>query len=203
MMHELSEEKHGKNVRFFAPRPARRRHPSTHRHAKISARGGPAGVLHARCGRDACRHACEGEAKVLQLDAARRLLVRDVRQHGQSGPSALPQLGSCASSGHAWPARYFERSILWAPSHRLGCSSQPPPKPPIPPPLTIQVRRVLQEREGEESLPVLQVPLLHLLPRRGDRRLEAEERARHEEEGAVLQAEDRRTEGWRSWCAEA
>ena len=143
MMHELSEEKHAKNVRFFAPRPARRRHPSTHRHAKISARGGPAGVLHARCGRDACRHACEGEAKVLQLDAARRLLVRDVRQHGQSGPSALPQLGSCASSGHAWPARYFERSILWAPSHRLGCSSQPPPKPPIPPPLTIQVRRVL------------------------------------------------------------
>ena len=65
------------------------------------------------------------------------------RQHGQSGPLAGPQLGSCASSGHAW--RH------WAPRHSqeqagplgaqpcLGCSSEPPRKSLNSPPLTTQV----------------------------------------------------------------
>ena len=48
----------------------------------------------------------------------------------------------CASSGHAWrlwAARHSQnkRFGLWAPSHCLRCSSQPPPKSPISPPLTI------------------------------------------------------------------
>ena len=67
---------------------------------------------------------------------------KEVQQHGQSAaPLAGPQLGSCASSGRAWRlwlARHTprERPAHWAPSHRLGCSSQAPPKPPISPPLT-------------------------------------------------------------------
>ena len=46
------------------------------------------------------------------------------RQHGQSGPLALPRLASCASSGHAWR--------LWAARHSQGevspLSAQPPPR---------------------------------------------------------------------------
>ena len=55
--------------------------------------------------------------------------------------SAVPLLGSCASSGCAWRLRAAQhaqgvRPSHWSPSHRPGCSSQPPPKPPISPPLT-------------------------------------------------------------------
>ena len=56
-------------------------------------------------------------------------------QHGQSAPPlAVPQLGSCTSSGRAWrlwAARHSrgERPAHWAPSHCLGCSSPPPPQP--------------------------------------------------------------------------
>jgi len=50
------------------------------------------------------------------------------RQHAQSAPLAAPQLGACASSGCAWllgsPRKW---PAHWVPSHRLGCSSQPPP----------------------------------------------------------------------------
>ena len=61
-------------------------------------------------------------------------------------PSRLgpAELGSCASSGRTWRLRAArdtqgERLGHWAPSHCLRCSCQPPPKPPIPPPLTVQV----------------------------------------------------------------
>ena len=68
-----------------------------------------------------------------------------VLQHGQTAVWAVPQLGSCASSGHAWR--------LWAAWHSqieagslsalplLRVSSEPPPKAPIPRPLTTQVLR--------------------------------------------------------------
>mgnify|MGYP004286557433 CR=1 FL=1 len=59
----------------------------------------------------------------------------------------VPRLGSCASlgrgsSGGAWRLRAArdiqgERPGHWAPSHCLGCSSQPPRKPPMPLPLAI------------------------------------------------------------------
>ena len=41
---------------------------------------------------------------------------------------AVPQLGSCTSPG---------RQSHWAPSYCLGCSSEPPPKLLISPPLTV------------------------------------------------------------------
>ena len=51
------------------------------------------------------------------------------RQCGQSPPLAAPQLGSCASSLGSPPAH-------WPPRHGLGCSSEPPPMPPISSPRT-------------------------------------------------------------------
>ena len=62
-------------------------------------------------------------------------------QHGQSAPLAGPQLGSCASSGRASRLQLGTpraRPAYWAPSHCRGCSSEPLPEPPIPPPLTTQ-----------------------------------------------------------------
>ena len=58
----------------------------------------------------------------------------------------MPGLGSCASSGRALKLRSAiysqgERPAHWAPRYRLGCSSEPPPKLPIPRPLTLQVPR--------------------------------------------------------------
>ena len=63
--------------------------------------------------------------------------------HGQSDPLAVPQLGSCASSGRAWrllaavlPGRGRATGL---PATAL-CSSYAIPKPPIPSPVTIQER---------------------------------------------------------------
>ena len=53
------------------------------------------------------------------------------------GPSSAPAPPQGAPVG-LWLARHTlrERPAQWAPSHRLGRSSQPPSKPPISPPLT-------------------------------------------------------------------
>ena len=67
-----------------------------------------------------------------------------VRRASRQCPGSGSGSGSCASSGRAWrlwAARHSqrERPAHWAPSHGLGCSSEPPPKPPMSPPLALQV----------------------------------------------------------------
>ena len=49
----------------------------------------------------------------------------------------VPPRGAPGGSGQLGTPRVRPRH--WAPSHCLGCSSDPPPKSPISPPLTIQV----------------------------------------------------------------
>ena len=64
----------------------------------------------------------------LETDSAVRVYA--VLQRGQCAPPwAVPQLGSCTSSGRAW--RQGEATPLGCPRHRLGGSSEPPPKSPI------------------------------------------------------------------------
>ena len=66
----------------------------------------------------------------------------------------LPPQGAPGGSGQLGTCR--KRSAHRAPRHRLGCSSEPPPKPPIPPPLTMQAtpRRRAGSR-GNRSRPRL------------------------------------------------
>ena len=63
---------------------------------------------------------------------------------------AGPQLAPCASSARAWRlwAAWYssgERPRHWTPSHRLRCSSEPPPKSPISVRLTVQVLHLEDE----------------------------------------------------------
>ena len=74
--------------------------------------------------------------------AMRRLGVNEPRDsmakvpHWQCPSSApVPPQGALGGSRQLGTPR--ERPAHWAPSHCLVCSSQPPPKPPISPPLTI------------------------------------------------------------------
>ncbi len=83
-----------------------------------------------------------GGTLLLLTRRPRRALDREDRQEAGGAPAwsltkrppwAGTELGPCASSGRAWPlwaAQHSQGKILahWAVSHRLGCSSQPPPK---------------------------------------------------------------------------
>ena len=65
------------------------------------------------------------------------------QQHGQSAGLAVPSSARAPPQGRAWrlrAARATQGDILgyWAPSHCLRRSSQPPPKSPNPPPLTLR-----------------------------------------------------------------
>ena len=60
-------------------------------------------------------------------------IVPQVAQHGQSATLAVPQLGSCGSSGRAWRLRAARHSqgrgqATGRPATRLGGSSELPPK---------------------------------------------------------------------------
>eukprot|EP00964_Phaeocystis_antarctica_P085673 scaffold54161_cov58-Phaeocystis_antarctica.AAC.2 len=55
-----------------------------------------------------------------------------------SAPARLLCLLRARLAVQAGSALPGESPAHWAPSHCLGCSSEPPPKPPIPPPLTTQ-----------------------------------------------------------------
>ena len=52
-------------------------------------------------------------------------------------PSSAPAPPQGAPGGSGWRGTPRAMPSHWAPCHRLGCSSKPPPKPPIPPPLTM------------------------------------------------------------------
>ena len=64
----------------------------------------------------------------------------NVHQQCQTHLRAVPELSSCTSSGRTWrgarlwAARHSQegRPGYWAPSHRLSCSSWPPPRPSVP-----------------------------------------------------------------------
>ena len=59
-------------------------------------------------------------------------------RQGQSGPLAVPQLGSCTSSGRAcWP-----RAAMHSRGGTQPLRSQPPPKPRISPRLSIQAEGI-------------------------------------------------------------
>eukprot|EP00964_Phaeocystis_antarctica_P052066 scaffold30445_cov54-Phaeocystis_antarctica.AAC.2 len=53
-------------------------------------------------------------------------------------PSSAPVPPQGVPGGSGQLGTPMQRSAHCAPRHCLGCSSQPPPKPPIPPPLTLQ-----------------------------------------------------------------
>ena len=72
--------------------------------------------------------------------------VRGIAPWQRPSSAPAPPQGVPGGSGQLGTPR--KRPAHRAPSHRLGCSSQPPPKPPISPHLTVQVGL---ERRGQEA----------------------------------------------------
>eukprot|EP00964_Phaeocystis_antarctica_P128281 scaffold92032_cov35-Phaeocystis_antarctica.AAC.1 len=63
----------------------------------------------------------------------------------------LDYLDSGAPGGSQPRSTPRKRPALWPPSNGLWCSSWPPPKPPISPPLTMQVLSHLEKKTGPLS----------------------------------------------------
>ena len=94
-----------------------------------------------------CKHLNDGECD--DGGATSKYISRVKAQSGQRPSSApVPPQGTPGGSGQLGTRR--KRPAHRAPSRCLGCSSEPPPKPPVSPPLTIQVHRVssLLGRDG-------------------------------------------------------
>ena len=91
-------------------------------------------------------------------------------QSGQRTSSApVPPQGAPGGSGQLGTPT--KRSAHWAPSHSLGCLSEPPPQPPISPPLALQVEEesmgfltVQEERDLLQARCTLRRTLLRARP---------------------------------------
>ena len=86
--------------------------------------------------------ACSRRAGAQPRSSAERHRPTRLRHCPNSAPAPLQ--GAPGGSGQLGTPRSAHR----APSHCLGCSSQPPPKPPISPPLTMQARQPAYEPAG-------------------------------------------------------
>ena len=95
------------------------------------------------------------EAKANQLEWAPK--------HGQSAslgsaparllrPNSAPVPLQGAPGGSGQRSTPRARPAHWAPSHCLGCSSEPPSKPPIPSPLTLQARKQMDMEVPDQTV---------------------------------------------------
>ena len=81
-------------------------------------------------------NAANPSVPVFVLGCALRGSMVNVQQSWRR-PSSAPAPPQGAPGGSGQPGTPRKRPDHWVPSHCLGCSSQPPPKSPISPPLTL------------------------------------------------------------------
>ena len=99
-------------------------------------------------GREITRHRLRGlQASKQHQKLNRRSMVARSKWLLGSAPARLLRLLRARLVALGSPALPVRGPGHWVPSHCLGCSSQPPPKSPISPPLTIQVRQEFELRE--------------------------------------------------------